>query len=205
MSKKKTGIIIATLLLLIVILVAVYMIFLAPSGWESYAETDEYVSICDYQSVIQAGEEQDKSQDDIWSEIVAYSEAKKYPQKELEKLKQENLQNYTDLATNSGYDDVNEFLEKEMSLTPEQFDENSEFFCKHEIAETLVLYRIANLEGIEVTEDEYAAYLEDLKTLNGFTDESFNEAYGMSFREYADEVGMKETYLLEQVKAKLFA
>lgn len=205
MSKKKTGTLIAALLLLMVILVAAYFIFFSASGWESYAKTDEYISVCDYQSVIREGQEQSKSRDDIWAEIIAYSETKKYPQKELKELKEENLKNYTDLANNSGYDDVNEFLEKEMSLTPEQFDENSEFFCKHKITETLVLYRIANLEGIEVTEEAYAEYLDGLMQLNSFTDESFRELYGKSFREYSDEVGMKETYLLEQVKAKLFA
>lgn len=191
-------------LLLAVIGIAAYLVLMAESGWEKYAQTGEYVQVCDYKSIIQTDTEEGKDKDEIWMEIVAYSEVLKYPQKELDALKQRNLADYEDLAKSAGYDTLQEFLDKEMSLTEAQFDENSENFCKNEIAEKLVLYRIAALENISVDKQEYEQYLTQLMEINGFTEESFKEAYGCTFSEYAEENGMEETYLQEQVENQIF-
>lgn len=204
MKDKKALKAVFAVLILAVIGIAAYFALTAESGWEKYAQTDEYVQVCDYKSIIQTDTKEGKDKDEIWTEIVAYSEVTKYPPKELEKLKQENLANYEQLAKDSGYDSLEEFLDKEMSLTEAQFDENSETFCKNEIAEKLVLYRIATLENISVDKQEYEQYLTQLMELNGFTEESFKEAYGCTFSEYAEENGMEETYLQEQVENKIF-
>lgn len=204
MKDKKALKAVFAVLILAVIGIAVYFVLTAESGWEKYAQTDEYVQVCDYKSIIQADTEEGKDKDEIWMEIVAYSEVLKYPQKELDALKQKNLADYEDLAKSAGYDTLQEFLDKEMSLTEAQFDENSENFCKNEIAEKLVLYRIAALENISVDRQEYEQYLTQLMELNGFTEESFKEAYGCTFSEYAEENGMEETYLQEQVENKIF-
>ena len=127
----------------------------------------------------------------------------KYPQKELEELEQKNRKNYEELAKASGYSDLESYLKEGMSITLDEFNENSTLFCKNEIAEKLVLYRIAHLEGITVEDTEYNMYLDDLMKLNGFTDESFQEAYGCTFREYADSNGMRDAYLLDLVKSTI--
>lgn len=204
MKGKRRLKVVFAVLILAVIGIAAYLLLTAESGWEKYAQTGEYVQVCDYKSIIQADTEEGKDKDEIWMEIVAYSEVLKYPQKELDALKQKNLADYEDLAKSAGYDTLQEFLDKEMSLTEAQFDENSENFCKNEIAEKLVLYRIAALENISVDKQEYEQYLTQLMEINGFTEESFKEAYGCTFSEYAEENGMEETYLQEQVENQIF-
>ena len=119
-------------------------------------------------------------------------------------MKKENLANYEKLAKNSGYDNLDDFLDKEMSITRVQFDENSENFCKNKIAETLVLYRIAALEDIHVEDAEYEQYLAQLMEANGLTEEGFKETYGDTFREYAEENGLRQAYLQDQVENQIF-
>ena len=204
MKDKKVLKVTSAVLLLTVICIAAYLILTAKRGWETYASTDEYVQVCDYKAIIQADREEGKEKDEIWNEIVAYSEIFKYPDKELEKMKKENLANYEKLAKNSGYDNLDDFLDKEMSITRVQFDENSENFCKNKIAETLVLYRIAALEDIHVEDAEYEQYLAQLMEANGLTEEGFKETYGDTFREYAEENGLRQAYLQDQVENQIF-
>lgn len=204
MKDKKVLKVTSAVLLLTVICIAAYLILTAKRGWETYASTDEYVQVCDYKAIIQADREEGKEKDEIWNEIVAYSEIFKYPDKELEKMKKENLANYEKLAKNSGYDNLDDFLDKEMSITRVQFDENSENFCKNKIAETLVLYRIAALEDIHVEDAAYEQYLAQLMEANGLTEEGFKETYGDTFREYAEENGLRQAYLQDQVENQIF-
>lgn len=205
LQKKKEKVVIAILVLLVIAVAGAAFLILSPvSGWEQYAKSDDYVIVDGYKDVIESGKEKGLDDDQIWTEVVAYSEVIKYPNKELEKLVQKNRENYEELARISGYSDLESYLKKEMSLTLEQFEENSEMFCKNTVAEKLVLYRIAYLEEISIDENEYSKYLNDIMELNGFTDESFEQSYGCSFREYADNNGMKDSYLLDILKEKLF-
>lgn len=189
----------------VIVLIGVAIIFsMSSSGWERYTKNDDYVIVDGYKTVIEEGKKEGLDDDQIWTKVVSFAEVAKYPQKELDALKQRNLADYEDLAKSAGYDTLQEFLDKEMSLTEAQFDENSENFCKNEIAEKLVLYRIAALENISVDKQEYEQYLTQLMEINGFTEESFKEAYGCTFSEYAEENGMEETYLREQVENQIF-
>ena len=55
------------------------------------------------------------------------------------------------------------------------------------VKQEMIIYAIAEKEGISVTEEEYDAYLQSMLASSGFADEKAFESYaGMSVREYAD-------------------
>lgn len=205
LQKKREKVIIVIIVLLVIAVVGAAFLILSPvSGWEQYAKSADYVVVDGYNDIIENGKEKGLDDDQIWTELVAYSEVIKYPKKELEKAMQKNRENYEELAKISGYSNLESYLKKEMSLTLEEFEENSEMFCKNKVVEKLVLYRIAYLEEISIDESEYIKYLNDIMELNGFTDESFEQAYGCSFREYAENNEIEDSYLLDILKEKLF-
>lgn len=203
MLKKKWKKIALAIAVIIALIGAAAIFLLSSSGWDRYTKNDNYVIVEGYKTVIEDGKKEGLDDDQIWTKVVSYAEIVKYPQKELEELEQKNRKNYEELAKASGYSDLESYLKEGMSITLDEFNENSTLFCKNEIAEKLVLYRIAHLEGITVEDTEYNMYLDDLMKLNGFTDESFQEAYGCTFREYADSNGMRDAYLLDLVKSTI--
>lgn len=91
-----------------------------------------------------------------------------------------------------------------MSAYRGTIDETLKISIKMRLQKSWCSTALRQLENISVDKQEYEQYLTQLMEINGFTEESFKEAYGCTFSEYAEENGMEETYLQEQVENQIF-
>ncbi|MFQ9892795.1 MAG: hypothetical protein ACLRWH_06450 [Emergencia sp.] len=67
----------------------------------------------------------------------------------------------------------------------------------------MVLYAIADKEGIEVTEKEYKKQLDELLESSGMDENTFEDAYQMTIEEWADSRSIRSTMLLNKVMDKV--
>lgn len=97
---------------------------------------------------------------------------------------------YEDYLSSSGY-------------SAEQMEELLKTFYENKFFEEMVLYAIADKEGIEVTEKEYKKQLDELLESSGMDENTFEDAYQMTIEEWADSRSIRSTMLLNKVMDKV--
>ena len=99
------------------------------------------------------------------TKIEENSEVIKYPKKELELRYKEYVVMYKQLATDNDLD-FSTLLQSSMGMTEDQFYAAAKDAAKQTVKRELILHRIAELEGVEISEKEYGEYL---STVNNST------------------------------------
>lgn len=129
----------------------------------------------------------------IYTQIVDETEVLQYPETELEEQITALDENYRSTAENYGYESWDDFLTAYFQIDQEEYDEQIRVYAESVVKQEMIIYAIAEKEGLEVTEDEYQDYLDEMLAGSGFEDAAdFEEYAGMTIDEYA------ETYKLDR-------
>lgn len=139
---------------------------------------------------------------DVFSTIVDDSEVISYPEKELN----ERIETLTN--SYKGYAEANdmefsEYLEDQMGIDEEAFNELAKSAAEDAVKQELVLYSIARLENIAPTADEYNDYLLGILEDAGYTEASYEEEKGCTIQEYAAENNLFTTFMYQKVMDKV--
>lgn len=136
----------------------------------------------------------------LWKKIMDSSEMKKYPKEkdeavaeEKERLKQE--------AEDGGVT-YEEYLSK-AGYKAEQMEELLDTFYENKFFEEMVLYSIAEKEGIEVSEKEYKEQVDQILKNSGMDKSTFEESYKMTVEEWAESRNIRSSMLLNKVMDKV--
>ncbi len=131
--------------------------------------------------------------DDIWTQLVEETEVLQYPEEELNAEIEDTVAYYEYIAEYYGYDSLADFLSECYSMEEDEFYEDVESYCQSIVKQEMMIYLIAQVEEIEVSDEEYNSYLQELLVAYGFEDEDeFYSYVGVTIQEYA------ETYELER-------
>lgn len=159
----------------------------------------DYESVADYRNAIAKELEQNEYDEQLYnikstlySKLVSDTEVIQYPDKEVKKQIKELEETYKNMAKNSNVD-WEDYLTDTLGATQEQFDEQVELYAKELVKQEMIIYAIAEKEGLSVSDEEYDTYLDNMLASSGFKDEAaFKEYTGMSLKKYA------KTYKLDR-------
>lgn len=144
---------------------------------------DEYKAVVK-EELLQSKEEEEKNNiiAALWSQIVEDSEMIKYPEKELKKYIEEIEAQYELMAESYGMT-LDDLLTAYGIDSEEVYDQQNREAAEAYIKDQMVMYYIAELEGLEYT-DEEADELRDGISESGYDDDSFKEYYGQDIESY---------------------
>ena len=136
----------------------------------------------------------------VWMEILAGSEVLQYPEKELREFIEQSKSLYQDYAEMYQMS-WEEFLSTQMGATEEEFDEQLEEYARDQIEQEMVLFAIAREEGLEVSEEEYEATIQEYIEAQGFDSERAykNANGGQSFEQVVGRKNIELSLLAPKV------
>lgn len=160
--------------------------------------TDEWVkensdvkTVEEYRAVIkeellQSKEETEKNNiiASLWSQVVDDSKMKKYPEKELERYIEEIEAQYETMAETYSMT-LDELLAAYGIQSKEVYDQQNREAAEAYIKDQMVMYYIAQLEGLSYTDEEADELRASIKEA-GYDDDSFKEYYGQDIESYID-------------------
>lgn len=133
---------------------------------------------------------------DLYSKIIEETEVLKYPEKEVKAQIKEVTQTYKDKAKAADKKWAT-YLEEDLKLTEAEFEKEAKAYAEELVKQEMIIYAIAEKEGLSVTEEEYDTYLQSMLTSSGFADEKAFESYtGMTLKEYAEMYKLDRDLLL---------
>lgn len=167
----------------------------------------EYDSLAAYEEAVKkelltekTDEQKTEVQGVLWEQIVNSSEVIKYP-KEKEELMDVTLNSFKTDAANAEQE-WNAYLE-ELGYTEEELMAQITSYAESKVFQELIIYAIADAEGLEVTNDEYETYMKDLLTQSGYDEETFQQYYGTTIEAYCEQEGLRASMLLNKVMEKV--
>lgn len=129
----------------------------------------------------------------VWQEVLDNTEVKKYPEGKKEEIAEKLTENYEQIAQTYSMD-FDDFLETQMGMTREQFDEQALEAAEKSVKSQMATKAIAEEEKIELDD---ASYEEQLKKIaDQYQYESVDK-----MKEQVDEEDLKNTALNNLVVA----
>lgn len=124
--------------------------------------------------------EEDMYKSEIWQKYYDSCEIIKYPEKEVNNMKEQQKEYYENLAASYGTDF--DGLLSAMSMSAEDFDKQLEEYAQSMIAQDMALYALARVEGIEA-EDEYIEKAKQgiLDSYGFESEKELKDSYGIDF------------------------
>jgi len=171
---------------------------------EFVAENSDVKTVAEYREYLKAemetaayDSELESLKEKLYSQIVDETELLKYPQDIVEaKIRTINA-DYEAMANTYGYESWDEFRDDYFMMDQAEFDENVKLYAENMTKAEMVIYAVAEKEGISLTEKEYEEELQEMLDMSGFeSDEAFQQYTGMTIREYADAYDMDVDILL---------
>lgn len=163
----------------------------------------DYQTVDEYKAAVAKELEQTKYDEqlynlkyELYSKLVGETEVLKYPEKQVKKQCKELEESYEQMAKNSGIE-WEDYLSDTLKVDQETFDEKVEEYAKELVKQEMIIYAVADKEGLTVTDEEYDTYLNSMLESSGFKDEdAFKEYTGMSLKKYAKKYKMDRDLLL---------
>ena len=143
----------------------------------------------------------------MWNFVVEHSEVLQYPEAEMATARQtadEMESQYRSQAAQYGME-FEDFLEMFMGTTLDDFIKQKEDYAQNIVKNEMVLYAIARAENVELKEKEYKQKIAEILESSDLDEETFEQYYGMTIREYADQNGWKTSFLMDKVYDKIRA
>jgi len=100
--------------------------------------------------------------------------------------------------------ELSEYLESSLGVTEEEFEDFAVSSAQDAEKQEMVVYAIADAEGIETSDKDYNDYLLQLLKDNGFTEDTFESQNGMTIQEYAEDNNLYMSYLYNTVMERLW-
>ena len=170
-------------------------------------KNSEHKTLADYEAAVKEellAEKREEKETDVqgvlWEQIVEDSELIKYPEEKNEMM-DTTLNSFKTAAANAGKE-WNAYL-KELGYTEEELMTQITSYAENKVFQELIIYAIADAEGLEVTNEEYEAYMQDVLTQSGYDEESFEQYYGTTIEEYCKQEGLRSSMLLNKVMDKV--
>ena len=136
--------------------------------------------------------------DDFYAQLIANVIMKDMPQDKVQEFKEISDARYRKVAETYGIK-WEDFLMQYFSVTPDNYDAYLLSYAREVIKQEMVLYAIAEREGIQITEDDYSEFLQLQLKNSGYKDEEAFENYsGMSIREYVAKNHLFMNYILNE-------
>lgn len=145
----------------------------------------EYSDVASYRDSIRASLEAEKEsqkeylmKSDLLTQVANVSEIKEYPQKMVD-YGMDNMEIYYKSMAESYSMEFADFLTTYFGMTEEEFKEQAEAAVKQNLQQELYLKAIAEAEGLEISDEDYAAGCEDYAQQYGFESaDALVAAYG---------------------------
>jgi len=157
--------------------------------YRSYVK--EQMELSDYE-----GQLYDLKQE-LYSKIVDETELLKYPENRVKEQQETLTADYEAMAETYGYSEWDEFRDAYFQMDQAEFEEQLRLYAESLVKSEMVIYAVAEKEGIVLTEEAYEQELQNMLDMAGFeSDADFQDYAGMSIREYADSYDMDRDILL---------
>lgn len=140
--------------------------------------------------------------DQVYQKIDETSEVIEYPEKELQDRHDRIVKTYEEAARSAGME-LDDYVSQSMGIDTDTFNEQIDEACKTSVKTELILHAIADAEGVELSDEGYSAYLDELLKDAGYTRDSFKEEKGVSIDEYADQNNLFMPYLYKTVMTRV--
>lgn len=158
---------------------------------EYRAYVKEQMELADYE-----GQLYDLKQE-LYEKIANETELLKYPEGLVEEQITTLNTDYRSMASTYGYEDWDTFRNEYFQMDQAEFDEQVKLYAESLIKADMVIYAVAEKEGITLTEKAYEDELQKMLEMAGFaSDDEFKSYSGMTIREYADSYHMDRDILL---------
>lgn len=112
-------------------------------------------------------QEENAVKQSLLQQVAAASKVKDYPQEMLD-YSIGNMKNYYKQTAEMSGMELADFLQAYMGMTEEEFGEQVELAVKQNLQLEMYLLTIAETEGLEVSEEEFAARCEEYAAMNNF-------------------------------------
>ena len=176
---------------------------------EWIASNTDYKSAAEYENSVKKELETGKKADAqnserlaVFNQIIDDSKVIKYPEKEYNARYNKLVDSYKSYAATAGLD-WESYLDDQMGMSEEEFDKTARENAEQTVEAELILNQIARIEKIELSDDDYEAYLLKLLEKSGYTEKSFEEEKGQTVQEYASENNIYANYLYKKVMDKV--
>ena len=159
----------------------------------SYDTVDEYVE--SVESSLKETASTNKTNDissKVVETIVSNAEVSGMPAGLLESRVAQYKEQYEDMAEQYGYT-LEEYLQNSYGMTEEEFDSEIETSMKENVEEEMILKAIAEEEKIEVDEDGFNSYVENIVSSYGYEDAD------ALYAEFSEDY-IKSVYLVNEVR-----
>ncbi len=157
---------------------------------ELVAENTEFKTAEEYRAyVFEALTENAKSEAssnltyDVWEVLESESTLLKYPEQPVQDYYDSYMEMVNSYAAEAGYEDPIEFMEKELELTEEDVMTDA----KMSVFDDLIVFAIAQVEKLTVTDEEYNEFVAEVAESNSTTVEAIEEEYT---KEYLSECAL---------------
>jgi len=161
----------------------------------------------DYEASVKADLKASKEADEesevksgLWEQIVTASEIIKYPV-EKDDMIETTLNSFKKTAADNDME-WDAYLEQ-IGYAEEELTNQVTSYAETKVFQEMIVYAIAEVEGLEVTNEEYEEYMENMLTQSGLDEETFESSYGMTIEEYCKQEGLRASMLLNKVMDKV--
>lgn len=141
----------------------------------------------------------------LWSQIVSSSTIKKdkkgkekYPEEEVKRVSEQITKQYEDYAKQNKMK-LKDFLKQQMNMDEKTFKKQVKAYAQSMVKEDMIVYYIADKEGIELSDEEYDKYIENQLKQYGYTEEQYKEQTGKTY----EEANGEETVRTQAYKQKV--
>jgi len=170
-----------------------------------YQNVDEYLAgVRKYYEDLHAQEAKDAVIDEIFARIVEETEVLQYPKEKVDVAAAYFIMQHTEYASENQYT-WDEYLKDNLQMTDKEFEAAATAYAEDSVKHEMVIYAIAEQEGLEITEEEYKAGMERFLTETAkMTAEQFEESMEMTIEEYAAENNLECQLLLEEAMEVIY-
>ena len=143
----------------------------------------------------------------LWEKITNDSNVLQEPEKEKNALVEEAdliEEDYKAQAESYGMEWA-DFLSMFMGMDEDGFQQSKDNFVEATLKDELITYGIARKENVQFAEKDFEAELAKLLEESYYTEETFQQDYGMTIKEYALANGWKYSMLKDKVMDKIMS
>ena len=145
-----------------------------------------------------------EAKDDFYAQIIGNVVMKDMPQDKVQEFKEISDARYRKVAETYEIE-WEDFLIQYFSVTPDDYDAYLLSYAREVIKQEMVLYAIAEREGVPITEADYNEFLKLQLQNSGYeNEEAFEQYSGMQIREYVAKNHLFMNYLLNKDMDAIF-
>ncbi len=176
-------------------------------GLDFIKANSDYDNFDDYEASVKADLKVKKEMDadseiksGLWEQIVTASEIIKYPV-EKDNMIETTMNSFKKTAADNDME-WEAYLEQ-IGYSEEDLTAQVTSYAETKVFQEMIVYSIAEAEGLEVTTQEYEEYMQNMLTQSGLDAETFESSYGMTIEAYCEQEGLRASMLLNKVMDKV--